>query len=127
MKRLIMLLYTILNFSCSAKCQSNDTLSSKVVWINNLKECFLIGIVSSCSPIDTIVILSPKSSNVNTKYRRKIIVGQLYIFALEKDIDIASPIKKMSVRFKSTTVWTSEEPYSLKPRLCLNCIGEYVN
>lgn len=127
MKKIILILSIILSFSFNSKCQSNDTLSAKIIWIKNLKECILIGIVSNCNMADTSVLISAINKNIDAKKGRKIKVGQLYIFAVEKDIVIASPTKKMSVKFKNTIVWTNKEPYKLKPRVCLNCFGQYVD
>jgi len=127
MKRLILFLFVILSFSYTSICQSNDTLSAKIIWIKNLKECLLVGVVSSCNVTDTSVLISPINNNINIKNWRKMQLGQTYIFAVEKEIVIASPTKKMSVNFKNTIIWTNKDPYRLKPRLCLNCIENYVN
>ncbi|CAL1519019.1 hypothetical protein [Chitinophaga sp. MM2321] len=126
MRKIILVLYIIFNFSYSSQGQTNDTLSAKVIWIKNLKECLLIGVVSSCNMTDTSVLISAINGNTNIRKGEKIQVGQTYILVIEKDIVIASPTKRMSVKFKNTIVWTNEEPYKLKPRLCLNCIGEYI-
>ncbi len=127
MKKTILILYAILYFCYGSKSQSNDTLPAKVIGIKKLKECFLIGVVSSCNVTDTSVLISAISGKTITNKKEKIQVGRTYIFAVEKDIVIGSPTKKMTVKFKNTIVWTNEEPYKLKPRLCLNCIGEYTN
>ncbi|RAJ83453.1 hypothetical protein CLV59_103421 [Chitinophaga dinghuensis] len=126
MRKICLVLSIIFSFSYSSQGQTNDTLSAKVIWIKNFQECSLIGAVSSCNAIDTSVLISTKNINTNLRKERKIQVGQTYTFFVEKDIVIASPTRRMSVKFKNTIVWTNEEPYKLKPRLCLNCIGEYM-
>jgi len=59
--------------------------------------------------------------------RRKLQVGATYLFAVEEDIIIASPPKSLSVlKYHNIVLWTNKEPYKLKPRLCTNCIGDYI-
>jgi len=126
MKGIVLVLFTIFYFSFTAQCQSNDTLLGKIVWIKNLKECLLIGVVSSSDVTDTSVVISDLTRELIKRKGREMRIGQTYEMAVEENIIITKLTGKVSVQFKNTIVWTNREPFKLKPRLCLNCIGRYI-
>ena len=126
MKRMAFLL-SMLTWSFASKSQSSDALLARIIWTKNLKECKLFGLVSSCNPKDTSVIMSPERTNFSKKNRRKLQSGATYLFAVEKDIIIGSPSKSLSLlKYYATVLCTNKEPYKFKPRLCTNCIGYYI-
>ncbi|SFM90661.1 hypothetical protein SAMN05428949_1246 [Chitinophaga sp. YR627] len=126
MKSITILLFILGSVCCNAKCQVHDTLSATVIWKKKLKECILIGVVSSFNTNDTSVIISDRVRKINNKLNQKIKIGEAYVFVIEKDIIVTNLTNKLSVQFKNTIVWTNKESYNLKPRLCLNCINEYI-
>jgi hypothetical protein len=117
----------MVGFSYRSACQSNDTLSVEVISIKNLREFYLIGVVSSSKATDTIVLISDIKNIINKRKREKIQVGKRYTLAIEKEIVVASPPKKMWFEFKNIVVWTSKESYRLMPRFCLNCSEKYIS
>lgn len=125
-ERILLLLLLVFNFSHRGRCQSNDTLVGRIIWVKNLKECLLIGVVSSSDVTDTSVVISDLTSGFNVEKKRKMRIGQTYKLAVEDKIITTKLTGKFSVQFKNTIVWTNKEPYNLKPRLCLNCIGQYI-
>jgi hypothetical protein len=127
MKKLTFFIILIFNCTHNAISQSRDTISAKVIWVKNLKECLLIGVISPCDQKDTSVFISSQRSNIiKVMGSRKIEIGRLYIFAVEKEIPIGSPTKNMTVKFKNTIVWTNKESFRLKPRVCFNCFGTFI-
>ena len=122
---MLLILFFLIVTGGESKSQSLDSIQAKVLSINKLKECDLIRVVSMNNVSDTVVLISPHKS-MSKKDIRKLNVGESYFFVFEKDIVIASPPKKMSVKYKNTIVWTNKESYKLKPKLCLNCSGEYI-
>lgn len=126
MNTIMLFLYTALLPSYQPCHQSNDTLTSKIIWIKHLKQCLLIGVVASDNPTDTSVFLSPLDNHKNRVKKRKMEVGKDYRFIVEKKIVIASPPRNFSYQYKDSIVWTNNGSYKLMPRPCLNCNGLYV-
>lgn len=126
MKQMVFLL-SILTWTFPSRSQSSDTLAARVIWTRDFKDCKLFGLVSSCNPKDTSVVMSPHTTNFTNKSWRKLQTGATYLFAVEEDIIIGSPPKSWSVfKYHDTVLWTNKEPYNFKPRLCTNCIGDYI-
>lgn len=125
MRQLIIVLGAILCFCFTVNSQINDTIPAKVISVSNLQVCLLVKVVSLCNNKDTTVLISPLN-NDQTDQGTKIEIGQSYIFAVEKEVIVASPTRKMKALFRNTIIWTSNEPYKLKPRECYNCFGEYI-
>lgn len=126
MKRIALMLCAFFCFSYTAKCQVADSILGRTVSIRRLNELLLITLVSSDNVTDTCVVLSAPESKSAVKKKTKMEIGQVYTFAVEKNIVTTKLTGRFSVQYNNTVVWTSKEPYKLKPRLCLNCMGEYI-
>ena len=123
----VVFLFSILTLTFPSIGQSSDTLAARVIWTRVFKDCKLFGLVSVCNPNDTSVVMSPTKTDFSNRNRRKLQTGATYLFAVEEDIIISSPPKSWSVlKYHDTVLWTDKEPYKFKPRLCTNCIGDYI-
>ncbi|WP_325537950.1 hypothetical protein [Chitinophaga sp.] len=128
MNAIPLFLFLIFANSNGRQSKPQDTTYAKVIWIRDLKECLLIGLVSTNDANDTSVVISPIGEKKPHRSKlKKIHIGQSYAFDVDGDIIIASPPKKMAVGYKDIVVWTNDEPRKFKPRLCFNCYGQYVN
>jgi len=126
MKRIALMLCAFFCFSYTAKCQVIDSISGRIESIRSLNELLLITLVSSDNVTDTCVVISAPESKLATKPKAKMKIGGTYTFAVEKNIVTTKLKGRFSVQYNNTVVWTNKEPYKLKPRLCLNCMGEYI-
>jgi hypothetical protein len=129
MKKLIFFIFSIPILSFKSNSQSKDTLAAKVIWIKDFQECRLIGVIPVSNIKDTVVLISETRHEMilKGKKRKKIQLNEEYNFIVLKDVPFGSPPKKWSVFCgDSTTIWTNQESYKLKPKLCLNCAGLYI-
>lgn len=129
MKKLIFFIFSIPILSFKSNSQSKDTLAAKVIWIKDFQECRLIGVIPVSNIKDTVVLTSETRHEMilKGKKRKKIQLNEEYNFIFLKDVPFGSPPKKWSVFCgDSTTIWTNQESYKLKPKLCLNCAGLYI-
>ena len=68
MKKINLVFAAMFGFIFCAECQSPDTLSAKVLWIQNLNKIYLIGIIPNFKSSDTTTVVS----EVKKRNRKKV-------------------------------------------------------
>jgi hypothetical protein len=85
MRKLCLSFVAILFFIFFGQCQywDSDTLSAKVLWINNLNKIYIIGIMPDVKFADTIIVVSEVDKCIKGK-ANEIKVSGTYTWAVRQ-------------------------------------------